>query len=162
MAAEVAALPQRRDPHRTRRAQIESRRAMVSALILAGRTYRQIVEKLGEQGVDVSLGTVASDVQVIRRQWRERAAETYEEHLSEQVAVLDALLATFTPRAMNGDEKAADRVLRAVESKSRLLGLEAPTRVQAQVQVSIPELVAEGEAAILELASRRELEAPDP
>lgn len=46
---------------------------------------------------------------------------------------LDLLLKSFMPKAREGDHKAADVVLKVIDRRAKLFGLDAPTRTENQV-----------------------------
>jgi hypothetical protein len=87
----------------------------------------------------ISTSTVGDDVKVIRRSWRERAAEAYSAHVAEEVAKLDALERAWFPKAMPLHPLATDEAVSAAaaaalvlhrigERRAKLLGLNQPTR----------------------------------
>jgi hypothetical protein len=126
-------------PHLTRVARkglIEPRRVLVAEGLLAKLTTAQIRVRLAEEGFEVSHGTVINDVAAVHESWRARAARTYEEYILEQLAVLDGLQAAVMPAALDGDLGAVDRALAIEARRSKLLGLDRPTRVEATVEVS--------------------------
>jgi len=63
---------------------------------------------------------------------------------------LDKLQRSCWARALNGDDKAVDRVLRIMEHRARYLGLYAPTKVQMETVVYDAGTI-EGEVARLRL-----------
>jgi hypothetical protein len=111
--------------HRTRIAQ---RRERVSAALLAGRSYREIAAMITAQGDlgNVSATTIADDVKQIRDGWRERASLSYDMLVGHEVAKLDALERGHMAAAMSGDPAAARIVIRVMERRARLLGLDRP------------------------------------
>lgn len=132
----------------------EARREQVAILLLSRVPYRRIAEQVG-----CSYTAVRADVDVIRARWRERYADAYEAHVSEQVGTLDALMRTWMPKALgtNADPKALDAVMRLLERRARLLGLDKPAKVEHSGQIEVTdELVARGELAIDEVARKRE------
>jgi hypothetical protein len=125
----------RRKYDAARKAEIEQRREQVATLLLARVPYRQMAELLG-----VSKSQIAEDVAVIKRAHRERAAASYDVYVTEMTVELDGLMRAWMPVAMNpgnatdesldGAEKAARVVLRIMERRSRLMGLDAPVRAE--------------------------------
>jgi len=104
-------------------AAIEDRRKQVAANLLGGLNYREMAEAL-----NVSIGTIASDVKMIMGRWgREQVAE-----ISEWAAIenrrFDRLLNAIWDRAVDGDNNAIDRAIKICESRRKLLGLDAPAR----------------------------------
>src|SRR5262245_38345003 len=90
-----------------RRVVRDERRDRVALMVLAHVPYRRMAATLG-----VSLGTIAQDVTAIRDLWKASAAGSYEQHLSEELAKLDALERTWMPRALDPnppDNEAAAR-----------------------------------------------------
>ena len=96
----------------------------------------------------------------------DQTKEAVEELRQLELERLDALNLAFWPKAMAGDVQAGKLVLRTIEQRSRLLGLEAPrplvTIDQRQVSLERPELppYEPVEPAKMELA--RELMRLDP
>lgn len=132
----------------------EKRRDQVTAMMLAHTPYRTMASMLG-----VAVSTIAADVQVIRKRWIANSLRSYETHVSQMTALLDGIERAMAPKAMLGDPKAAEVLMRVADRRARLLGLDRPTRVEVQgeVTISIEALLAEGEQAADELAERRRL-----
>jgi hypothetical protein len=144
-------------PHLTRSARknlIESRRVLVAEGLLAKLTTAQIRVFLAQEGFPVSHGTVINDVAAVHELWRARAAKTYDEYIAEQLAVLDGLEAAVMPAALEGEVAAVDRVLAIEARRSKLLGLDRPTRVEATVEVTAFSARVDGEIAELIALSR--------
>lgn len=112
----------------------QTRRSFVLSLRKSGATYRQIAQAAEQQfGADA-----------LPRGWDERYAyndiareleklKTLNSGLTEdvrelEVQRLDELLLSMWPQAKKGNQGAVDRVLRIMERRARLLGLDAPTR----------------------------------
>jgi hypothetical protein len=127
-------------------------------LRLAGLNFVTIAEQLGYadraaayKAVTAALGRVVA----------EQRAET--ELLRQlEVARLDALHVAVWPAALAGDLPAVDRALRITEQRARLLGLNAPVRVEtrsaavADLDAALRELYAElRERAHLKIEPRR-------
>lgn len=101
------------------------RRARSLTLRNAGATYRQIAEKTG-----VSVPTARTDVQAALR---EVLAETAEDMIARQRAILFDIQRANYSAAASGDIDAAKIILSTLERESRLFGLDAPTRVNVGV-----------------------------
>ena len=117
------------------RTEREKRRAIIATLHAAHLRYDEIASQLG-----VSHGTVASDVQVIRKRWRERAEQTYDTFVAEETAKLDELERRVLPKALTGDGKgpslwAVDRVLAIHDRRCRLQGVESKVKVSGRLEV---------------------------
>ena len=107
----------------SKRDEIARRRVQVSALRLSHLTQPEIAERLG-----VSIGTVNSDLQAIRKEWAERRSIGYEAWLEEELAKLDRLERSLMPLALQGKAHVADRILSIMDRRSRMLGLDQPSR----------------------------------
>jgi len=112
---------------------IERRRRAIG-IILAERptiSQRELMEVLEKQadivnprtGAAYCLGTINNDLQAIKRGWMERAYQCYSDWVSEQVAKLDRL----EERAWRSNDLAI--VLRCIDRRCKLLGLDEPTRL---------------------------------
>lgn len=66
--------------------EIDERRLRVSRLRVQGWKLRDIAKSVG-----VSVGTVHSDIKAVRLYWKERASEHFEDYVSTQLGVLDAV-----------------------------------------------------------------------
>lgn len=67
---------------------VERRRAAVSALILRGKTYREIADELG-----ISFHTVGNDANALRAQWRETYLSNTHDHTARLIHELNQLKA---------------------------------------------------------------------
>jgi hypothetical protein len=129
---------------------IEERRIKVAHLMAAHFTYREMAEQLG-----VAPSTISEDVKVIRERWRERATAEYSSHLAEELAKLDLLEHELLPKALSGGPgggmnlRAVDRVLAIRDRRARMLGLDAPSKVEATLKVEL--LVRAVEDTLVEL-----------
>lgn len=128
-------------PHRhvTSSAALDRRRQAVS-LRLAGHTYQQIADRLGYRG---HTGARAAVEKALREAIREPSREV----ITLELLRLDALQAALWPKALACDLAAVDRVLKVMERRARLLGLDVPVeqrvRVTSETDARIEQLVAE-------------------
>ncbi len=95
------------------------------------------------------------------REIAERTGERVDELRTLELERLDALLAAQWEAAMSGDVRAADRVLRVSERRSRLLGLELPVRSERQFQFGIDDVfksdtIEQGRAEMAEFLAKGE------
>lgn len=135
-----------------RRVQMEHRRVLVSALLLSGRTYRQISEQLGHQGIEAAPNTVANDVREIRRIWREEFTQAYMEHASQHLALLHAMKRTLVPKVLDPNKPnlwAVDRVLGILDREAKLLGLDAPSKIEVSLKIEAVSIALQGTLAEL-------------
>jgi len=98
--------------------EIENRRMVVAANLLAGHTYRSIAKSLG-----VSLGTVSSDVKAIMKEWRKHYRDTADNWVQVQSRRYDVLINRLWDNAKADNLPVVDRVLKTMEAQSKLLGL---------------------------------------
>lgn len=108
----------------------ERRRSLVAELAVAGMTERQIVDALRERfSIAVSKTTVHRDLVKIRADWADRRSSSYDAWVSEMIALLDTARKRVMPQVMQGNLWAVDRILAIIDRYCRILGLNAPTRV---------------------------------
>ena len=98
------------------------RRLQAAKLRMAGMTYRQIAEELDYRGPSGAYKAVKT---LLRRTELELAQEFRQLELER----LDFLTRSIWDKVCAGDLKAIDRLLRIMERRSRLLGLDAPNKV---------------------------------
>jgi hypothetical protein len=116
-------------------ARTTARRARVLELRKAGASYREISEQ-----VHASLRTVWRDVRVELRKLAEETRDTTEVFRAMEMQRLDRLQLSYWPNAVGFTDKdgkphpasvkAAEIVLRIMEQRAKLLGLNAPTLVE--------------------------------
>jgi len=115
---------------------MELRRERVARLLLRNLTQREIVLALAEDenyrvlnpqtGAPFSLGTINKDIQTLKQVWQTRAFRTYDEYLSENLAKLDEV---ERQAWATGNLPV---VLAVIEKRSRLIGLDAPQKVEVE------------------------------
>lgn len=112
-------MPQHRR-HASRLIAAERRRKAL-ALRRAGATYDQIAEAL-EVSVARARSYVDEAIEAINKEIGESAAEVR----TIEAERLDEMMRILWPKVREGNLKAMDRVMRIMERRSRLLGLDAP------------------------------------
>jgi hypothetical protein len=112
--------------------QAAQRRKSAVELRVAGRTYVQIAAELGVSK-QRAYQAVAEAVAEVNANCRESA----EELRRVECERLDALQIAFWDKAAAGDVKAADVVLKVMNRRARLLGLDAPTRTQVEATTGL-------------------------
>jgi len=80
--------------------------------------------------VDMSVAGVAK---AYKRALTRHPHATIDEHRELELDRLDNLQRTYWQPAVNGNLRAADYVLRVIDKRAKLLGLDAPLKVQAEV-----------------------------
>lgn len=134
---------------------IEDRRWKAWELRVKGKSYRAIGEALGVSGKTAHQDCQAVLVRVIEEAnenaAQDRAVALY--RLDKALGVVEAVLdAEVFDESGNADHelrlKALDRLTRIEERRAKLLGLDAPTRVAAEVtEVSLEDIEARRKAA---------------
>ena len=105
---------------KTGEAQREDRRRVVAANLLAGLTYREMAAAL-----DISLGTVTNDVGIILGRWKREQVETADECAQIELRRLDRIVNAIWTDVQSGKLSSIDRMLKIMERRARLLGLDA-------------------------------------
>jgi len=104
------------------------RRAQAVQLRLAGKSFREIGSELGV--------TVSTAFALTEKGLRDYAQPDADQLFVETMAQLDALHARFWPSALKGDLDAFGAVRRIIDRKIRLVGLDAPRRVDIRTVVA--------------------------
>tara|TARA_R100000329_G_scaffold96224_1_gene79889 strand:+ start:1345 stop:1797 length:453 start_codon:yes stop_codon:yes gene_type:complete len=100
---------------------LDKETAQVLALRIQGKTYAQISKTL-----DVPLGRVRSRMSNLVKNVESNL--DLEEMVYLELERLDHLTNAVWPDAMGGNDKAVNSVLRIMERRSKLIGLDAPVR----------------------------------
>lgn len=100
----------------------------VSDCLVRGMTPAQAARVLG-----VSVAEVRRWYRVVRRVWLARRMAAMDEYAAEEVAKLDRLERAVWDRAVAGDVKAIDRMLRIMEMRMRLMGFDRVVDVRSYV-----------------------------
>jgi DNA-binding CsgD family transcriptional regulator len=102
----------------------EERREKVAELLMAGHTYRQIAKTLF-----VSVGTVQKDVDTILEELKAKTTSVAHRYRDLELRRLDRLQSGFWIKAITGEETAATVILRIMERRAKLLGLDSPSKI---------------------------------
>lgn len=116
-------MPQRRRANIER----EERRRKVAANLLAGLNYREIAEAL-----NVSLGTVSSDVEALLKRWRAEQISQVGEWQALNVKRLDRAINAIWGDVANGNLAAIDRLQKLIEQQGKLLGFDQSMHIEAE------------------------------
>lgn len=148
--AEVATGRHRRETDADR---LAARAEVIAHLLLRGETYRSIGETLG-----ISKSQVGREVAKIRAGWAERTAAAYQDRIDEEDAKLDWLERQWITEA-GSDQKAAELLLKIMDRRARLLGLDKPTRIETTLHVDLEEKKQRAQGLIDEVERKREAKA---
>ena len=109
---------------KTSKLQIGHRERQAAALKLrkSGLTYDDIAEQLGYSNRGAAFRAVMGAIERI-------TDEPARELVRLECERLDALQAALWQKAVSGNEKAVDKVLRIMERRARLLGLDKPAKI---------------------------------
>ena len=127
-----------------REQEIIARRQRVASLQLAGiRNQRRIAAQLG-----VGLATINRDIKALNAEWRERALADVAHEKAVDLDRLEHMIAAVWPAALLGHLGAVDRVMRLLERKAKLLGLDAPqhSTLDQQVMTTMVQIIAPSDA----------------
>lgn len=103
---------------KTRRDAIAARRDRLSLLLISGvRSQRRLAAAL-----QVSVATINRDIEVLRQEWRERHLSDVESAMSLDLERLDRLIQAHWQRAVGGDDRAAEFILRAILGRANIYG----------------------------------------
>lgn len=114
-----------------KRLEIAERRRKIAQMLLARTPQREIARIL-----EVSTGTVSTDLAALRREWAKDALLSLENHIAQELAALNADEGMLRNRMILAGDNAKlrletyDRVLRVMERRSKLMGLDAPIRLE--------------------------------
>lgn len=102
----------------------EERRKHVSANLLAGISYRQMAEAL-----EVSIGTISNDVKIILGRWQREQIQNTAGWVALELQRLDRAAVAIWPDVLDGKLQAIDRLLKIMERRAKLLGLDGPIQI---------------------------------
>lgn len=102
-----------------RKAQLELRRKQVAANVLAGLTLTEIADALS-----VSYATIKRDWAVVQQRWQDDQIHDRQQALSTDLRRLDRALNAIWEAVQSGNLSAIDRLVKILERRARLLGLE--------------------------------------
>ena len=104
---------------------IAARREQVAALLMARRSQREIAKSL-----NTPLTTIHRDIEALRMEWRADRMVAADQVISEELQRLAFAEKAIMPAVSRGDLMAIDRLLRVMERRAKLLGLDAPKRYE--------------------------------
>lgn len=103
------------------------RRVEAMSLRMAGLTYQQIGDRLGI--------TLEGAYKMVKRSFNTVESDTVEEMRELENDRLDRAQAAIWPKVLKGDEKAIGTFLRISSQRSRINGLDSPTKIDISVGV---------------------------
>lgn len=115
----------RKDANPGNTEQIAERRVKAFDLRKKGKNYREIAKELS-----VSPATIVLDVKAVMKELQKDQLREAADYKALELDRLETLQAVMWNDAENGDQGAVDRVLRIMERRAKLLGLDAPTKTE--------------------------------
>jgi hypothetical protein len=109
------------------------RRYRLGQLRLAGVVDQRQLASL----LRVNQSTVSRDLAALRRELIDTTTEQYADEKALATKRLNAALAAIWPRVQRGELLAIDRMVRIEERRAKLLGLDAPARVDIEGDVRL-------------------------
>ena len=107
-------------------AELEAKEAKVLELRRAGFTFQRIAEEVG-------YATPSGAQRALERIMTRNLPQAPEEFRWQELDRLDRMQVALWPRAMKGDDRAIGTIIRLMERRARLVGIDAPQRIQAEV-----------------------------
>jgi hypothetical protein len=123
-------MPRRHSPNGQQAAVARDRERQAFELRKAGATYEQIAAKIQphEDGRTVTPPAVMKMIRRVLCRLEKLTEEDAEQVRRLEIERLDAMLLGLWQKARAGHEGAVDRVLRVMQRRAELLGLDAPTK----------------------------------
>lgn len=90
----------------------------------AGFTYQEIADQLG-----MTKGNAHKLVASAMQEWKDASGEVADELRALEAARLDHATRAIWTQVINGNHGAIDRMLRIMDRRARLLGLDAPSKI---------------------------------
>jgi len=107
-------------------AELEAKELKVLELRRAGFTFQRIAEEVG-------YATPSGAQRALERIMTRNVPQAPEEFRWQELDRLDRMQVALWPRAMKGDDRAISTIVRLMERRARLVGIDAPQRIQAEV-----------------------------
>lgn len=101
------------------------RRSMIINMRASGMTLEQIAEHMG-----ISTPTVSRILKAALNRDAERDAQRVEQLRELELMRLDTLQTSLWARAIKGDVQAHDRVMKIMDRRAKLVGLDAPQKIE--------------------------------
>lgn len=145
---------------------IAYRREFSVSMRAAGANFREIAEavrqEFGEENLPDSYdaGYASRDVGIVLDQMYREMGDHMRVMRMTQMTRYEHIIRANWPRAMKGDLGATDRVLKAMKDQNKMLGLDAPQKIDMRVQQvdqrieSLIEVISTGELGRLEPGSK--------
>jgi hypothetical protein len=107
-------------------AELEAKEAKVLELRRAGFTFQRIAEEVG-------YATPSGAQRALERIMTRNVPQAPDEFRWQELDRLDRMQVALWPRAMKGDDRAIGTIVKLMERRAKLVGIDAPQRIQAEV-----------------------------
>lgn len=104
-----------------RELEIERRRSIIAANVLAGLNYRDMASQL-----KVSIGTISNDVKIIAKRYRDEQISEYADIVQLELRRIDTALNAVWDKVKSGDKDAIQLMLMLQNQRAKYLALFAP------------------------------------
>lgn len=111
-------------PRKATQAEREKRRTRIAEMLAERLSYSEMAKRLG-----VGKSTITRDVRAMLDEWRESRVEDVETQVVVELHTLAKLQQGIAYEANGGDLPSIDRVLKIMERRAKLLGLDSPTKI---------------------------------
>jgi hypothetical protein len=111
-----------------RRLEAKQRQVIALEMRKAGASFPEIARELGYRGPSGAFNAVNNAI----RDWVAPAAEEVFELEAQR---LDRLMLSYWQKALDGEHKSAELVLKIMDRRAKLLGLDAPQRIDVTTMV---------------------------
>ncbi len=138
---------QRRQLNLKKALKIEARRNKALTLYEEGKSSREVATQLG-----VGPTTIQDDLIAVKQNWREENLETIDKRIALEAAYLDLLQSRWWDVAMDLDPIACQNVLRIIDRRIKLYGLDRPVAIDVKITPKIdPDLIGKTDDEIIEI-----------
>jgi hypothetical protein len=120
-------------PNDRRKREAIDRRRQVANLRLTGNHDQTAIAKM----LGVSQPTISRDFAALDAEFQQRAAEEVATHKGLDLVRIETLIQGLWPLARRGDDVAVREVHRLLNRKAKMLGLDAPKRVETSHEVTL-------------------------
>lgn len=134
-----------------RELEIERRRAIVAANVLAGLNYRDMATQL-----NVSIGTISNDVKMVARRYREEQISEYADIVQLELRRIDTALNAIWDQVKAGNRPAIETMMALQNQRAKYLSLFAPDT--NRLELLFPDLANPAERVSLEDVRRKRWE----
>lgn len=140
-------------PKATARSLAAARRVRVEDLVLLCFSQTEIAAKLG-----ASIAVISHDVKLIREKWTQEAIETRSRYVEQRMKAYDRDERQIRGWILKTDSlllkaKLFDRILKIEERRAKLLGADAPVKIQTQGQTELTVSAKTSESVLAEAAT---------